>query len=398
MIYVQEAFAVLLANKIRSLLTITGLIIGVCAVIAIQVLGASMAGSIDGLLGGMSDNSFIIFPSQTQRNMTEAAVKLGDLQAIVNAVPSVIDGVPLGASQELVRNGHFEGRYRVSPESANPFNNLPLLYGRKIDADDVSGGMNVAVISNDAYLRLFPNGGDPTGQSIYAGPNRFLVVGVLTPPKRGFLNAGFGGAIAIPWTTYVHRYLHGDTVFAARFVASDTSKIGSSEVAVINELRKLRGKPDLQYQTFDKSQFSQGVASVFNAMTFVVAIIGAVSLLVAGIGIMNIMLVSVAERTREIGVRKAIGARRSQVLMQFFIEALALCGIGCAIGWTLGVGIGAFVNNVAIIKVTGSVVPVPWAQTIATTIIFAVVVTLAFGTYPAFRAASLDPIEALRYE
>jgi len=397
-IYVQEAFAVLLANKIRSLLTITGLIIGVCAVIAIQVLGASMAGSIDGLLGGMSDNSFIIFPSQTQRNMTEAAVKLGDLQAIVNAVPSVIDGVPLGASQELVRNGHFEGRYRVSPESANPFNNLPLLYGRKIDADDVSGGMNVAVISNDAYLRLFPNGGDPTGQSIYAGPNRFLVVGVLTPPKRGFLNAGFGGAIAIPWTTYVHRYLHGDTVFAARFVASDTSKIGSSEVAVINELRKLRGKPDLQYQTFDKSQFSQGVASVFNAMTFVVAIIGAVSLLVAGIGIMNIMLVSVAERTREIGVRKAIGARRSQVLMQFFIEALALCGIGCAIGWTLGVGIGAFVNNVAIIKVTGSVVPVPWAQTIATTIIFAVVVTLAFGTYPAFRAASLDPIEALRYE
>jgi putative ABC transport system permease protein len=133
-------------------------------------------------------------------------------------------------------------------------------------------------------------------------------------------------------------------------------------------------------------------------MTIVVALIGAVSLLVAGIGIMNIMLVSVAERTREIGVRKAIGARRGQVLVQFFIEALILCGAGCAIGWAIGVGLGAAVNRFAIIKVTGSVVPVPWLQTIATTFIFAAVVTLAFGTYPAFRAASLDPIEALRYE
>ncbi|HEY1977770.1 MAG TPA: ABC transporter permease [Candidatus Baltobacteraceae bacterium] len=398
MIYLQEAFAVLFANKVRSLLTITGLIIGVGAVIAIQVLGASMAGSIDGLIGNMSDNSFIIFPSQTQRNVNEAVIKLSDLQQVVDNVPSIIDGVPIGGSQDLVRNGHVEGRYRISPESANPFNNLPLLYGRKIDADDVTGATNVAVISNDVYLRLFPSGGDPTGQSIYAGPNRFLIVGVLTPPKRGFLNASFGGGIAIPWTTYVHRYLRGDQIFAARFVASDASKIGSSEVAVINELRQLRGKPDLQYQTFDKSQFSQGVAGVFNAITFVVAVIGAVSLLVAGIGIMNIMLVSVAERTREIGVRKAIGARRSQVLAQFFIEALTLCGVGCAIGWAIGVGIGALVNNVAIIKVTGSVVPVPWLQTIATTVAFAVVVTLAFGTYPAFRAASLDPIEALRYE
>lgn len=398
MIYIQEAFAVLLGNKVRSLLTITGLIIGVGAVIAIQVLGASMAGSIDGLLGSMSDNSFIIFPSQTQRNVDEAAIKLDDLRQIVDAVPSVIDGVPVGGSPDLVRNGHLEGRYRISPESANPFNNLPLLYGRKIDADDVDGATNVAVISNDVYQRLFPNGGDPTGQSIYAGPNRFLIVGVLTPPKRGFLNASFGGGVAIPWTTYIHRYQRGNTLFAARFVASDPSKIGSSEVAVINELRQLRGKPDLQYQTFDKSQFSQGVATVFNAMTFVVAIIGAVSLLVAGIGIMNIMLVSVAERTREIGVRKAIGARRTQVLAQFFIEALTLCGAGCAIGWALGVGIGSFVNNFAIVKLTGSVVPVPWVQTIAIAVGFAVVVTLAFGTYPAYRAARLDPIEALRYE
>jgi putative ABC transport system permease protein len=133
-------------------------------------------------------------------------------------------------------------------------------------------------------------------------------------------------------------------------------------------------------------------------MTVVVAFIGAVSLLVAGIGIMNIMLVSVTERTREIGIRKAIGATRAQVLGQFFIEALLLCGIGCSIGLALGLAIGWSVNTFAIVKLTGYTAPLPWVASAILTIIFTAVVTIAFGTYPAYRAAALDPIEALRYE
>jgi putative ABC transport system permease protein len=397
-IYFEEAVRVLLANKIRSLLTITGLIIGVGAVIAIQVLGVSMAGAITGLLGSMSDNSFIIFPNQTQRNASAATFKLSDLQTIKDRVPGIIDAVPIAGITDLARNGHNTGRYRISPESAIPFNNLPTIYGRHIDQDDIDNAANVAVIAHDTYVRLFPQGGDPTGSSIYAGPNRFLIVGVLEPPKQGFLNASFGGAIAIPWTTYVGRYLHGNTLFAARFVASDPSTIGDSETAVIKQLRILRGKPDLQFQSFDKSTITKGIDNVFTSITLIVDLIGAISLLVAGIGIMNIMLVSVAERTREIGVRKAIGARRMQILIQFFVEALLLCGAGCAIGWAIGIGIGAVVNNVAIVKVTGHIAPLPWLATILISVTFAVFVTLAFGTYPAFRAASLDPIEALRYE
>jgi ABC-type antimicrobial peptide transport system permease subunit len=397
-IYFEEALSVLFANKVRSLLTITGLIIGVAAVIAIQVLGSSMAGAVGGLLGGMSDNSFIIFPDQQQRNTDRATIKLSDLPTIKNAVAGIAEAVPVAGITDVVRNGHNEGRYRLSPESAIPFDSLPVLYGRDINQEDIDAAANVAVLKNDSYKRLFPNGGDPTGQSIYAGPNRFLIVGVLSPPKQGFLNASFSGQVAIPWTTYVNRYLRGSQLFAARFVVKDPSQIAAAEVAVMNELRTIRGKSDLQYQSFDKSQITQGINGVFNALTLIVAFIGAVSLLVAGIGIMNIMLVSVAERTREIGVRKAIGARRSQVLMQFFIEALLLCGAGCAIGWAIGMGLGALVNNFAIIKVTGSLAPLPWLSTIVIASVFAVVVTLAFGTYPAFRAASLDPIEALRYE
>ena len=398
MIYIEEAFAVLFANKLRSLLTIVGLIIGVAAVISIQVLGSSMAGAVDGLLGGMSDNSFLIFPNQTQRDVVAAGLKLSDLPVIRAAVPGITDAVPIAFVTDVVRIGHNLGRFGISPESAIPYDNLPAVYGRHIDQSDIDEAANVAVLKHEAYVRLFPKGGDPTGQSIYVGPYRYVIVGVLAPPKQGIMSASFASPVAIPWTTYVHRYVHGDNIFGARFVVADPSKMASVENAVVAQIRTMRDRSDLQYQTIDKSTFTSVVNGVFSAMTLVVGLIGAVSLLVAGIGIMNIMLVSVAERTREIGVRKAIGARRSQVLIQFFVEALTLCGAGCAIGWGIGVGLGALVNDFAIVKLTGSTVPVPWMQTILIAASFAVVVTLAFGTYPAFRAASLDPIEALRYE
>ncbi len=399
MIYVEEAFRVLMANKARTFLTTIGLIIGVFAVISILVLGHSMAGSINETLGSLADNSFTIFPGNSSRNFARASLRTTDLPDILQTVPNVATAYPLGVQSEIVRYQHNIGRFTLASDASPPFANLPLAFGNYLSSDDIAGALDVTVISWRAYKRLFPDGGDPTGTSIYAGTHRYVVVGVLAEPRRGALNVTFGGDISIPYTTFVREFVQGDRIFAARFTVKDPSRITATESDVIVRIRGLRKVgPEVRYQAFDKAQFTGTVGGIFNGITLVVGLIGAVSLLVAGIGVMNIMLVSIAERTREIGTRKAIGAKREQILWQFFIEALMLSSVGCFIGLFLGLLAGGSVNYFFIVKLTGYAAPLPYLQAFLITASFAIVNTLAFGLYPAFRAAALDPIEALRYE
>jgi putative ABC transport system permease protein len=222
-------------------------------------------------------------------------------------------------------------------------------------------------------------------------------VGVLGKSSEGIIPGPQGSDVSIPYSTYEREYARGRLIIFARVLMEDASQVTKTESDMQAWLSRVKGGR-VEYQTFDRKAIAKGIDGVFGVITFVVALIGAVSLLVAGIGILNIMLVSVAERTREIGLRKAIGATRFQVLLQFFIEALALSAFGCLVGMVLGIAIGATINSLLIVKLSGVVAPIPWLRSIVIATGFATIVTVAFGTYPAWRAATLDPIEALRYE
>ena len=397
--YFLEAARVLLSNKIRTLLTITGLIIGVGAVIAIQVLGNGMSGAVEGLLAGFADNSFILQPNAQQGNFVKAAFHLKDIDEVKRTVPNISSAAPFSFVRQQIRAGHQHSPGLLATATQQRNATVPFAYGRNFTDTEMQSRANVCILSDKMYAKLFPSGGDPTGQSLHTGNRRYVIAGVLAPPKVGIVNANFGADVSLPYTTFERDWLRGRSIFAGVFYVTDVAQMDETEAAAKAAMRKIHhNAKGIEYQTFDKKTFNAVIGGFFTALTLVVALIGAVSLLVAGIGIMNIMLVSVTERTREIGIRKAIGARQSQVLWQFFIEALLLCGLGCGIGLLLGLGIGFAVDQLAIVKLTGTAPPVPWIPATIVAVVFAGIVTVAFGLYPAFRAARLDPIEALRYE
>ena len=395
--FFSEALAVLLGNKTRSLLTVLGLVIGVAAVISIQILGKGMSGAVTGVLGTVNDRSFYVFPNSRQADVFKAAIKYADIEKTKSLFPNIVAALPAGGVQRLMTAGHHHARLSLTSESDIAFATVPLIYGRNLSADDVSHSAHVCVLASNGYKRLFPDGGDPVGTSLRVSERRFIVIGVQGAPTSGILPTNFGGDVLIPYTTFVAEYLRTRPLIAAKFLVRDASQIGATEVSVIKYLKAIKNGRS-EYQTFDRRSFSSSIDGIFAALTLVVSLIGAVSLVVAGIGIMNIMLVSVTERTREIGVRKAIGATSGQVLAQFFIEALLLSGVGCGIGLVLGLAIGAAVDRFALVAISGVVPEIPWVQSVAIAVGFATIVTLVFGTYPAYRAARLDPIEALRYE
>ncbi|HEY6233705.1 MAG TPA: ABC transporter permease [Candidatus Elarobacter sp.] len=395
--YWAEAFAVLAANRTRTLLTAIGLIIGVMAVISIQVLGVGMAGAVTGVLSIINDNTFFVTPNQQQTDFTRAAIKLSDLQRAKDEVPNVVAAIPGGGQTLRARYGHKTTRVSLGAGTEERFAaTTPVRYGRKLTPEDIDNARHVVVVSDKAAEKLGITG-DPTGTSVRVGEHRYTIVGLLGKSNEGILAGPQVVDLSIPYSTYEREYARGRLILFARVLMADPSQVTKTEADMQAWLSKVKGGR-VEYQTFDRKTIAKGIDGVFGVMTFVVALIGAVSLLVAGIGILNIMLVSVAERTREIGLRKAIGATRFQVLLQFFIEALALSAFGCLVGMVLGIAIGASINGLLIVKLSGIVAPIPWLRSIVIATGFATIVTVAFGTYPAWRAATLDPIEALRYE
>jgi len=394
--YILEALSVLNGNRTRSFLTALGLIIGVMAVISIQVLGSGMSGAVSGVLGSFNDRSFSIFPNQRQADFTRSVIKPSEIVRLKREVAHVVEAIPAGSVARQTRYENHNARLRVAAESNERFITTPLRYGTAFTADQVNASAHIALITDDAYQKLKIDG-DPTGKSLRVGERRFVIAGVYEKSNSGILPNIVNGDVFVPYTVYNSDLARGRPTLGARFIVDDSANLAQAEGDAVTMLQALK-KGKATYQTFDRKTFSSAIDGIFAGLTLIVALIGAVSLVVAGIGILNIMLVSVAERTREIGLRKAIGATSFQVLAQFFIEALLLSTIGCAIGLVLGLAIGGAVNSLFLVKLSGVVAPIPWLRAVLIATGFATLVTLAFGTYPAYRAAKLDPIEALRYE
>ena len=404
------------ANKLRAGLTMLGVIIGVAAVIALLSIGQGVQASITGSISGAGSNLLFVAPGAYQFGGVQspsgsaASLTYADAKAIADPrnVPDAAIVAPEFTMQTQVIFGSANINTKVTgvnTEYLSAFG-LEIARGRFISESDVSGRGTVAVLGSDAARDLF-GGFDPIGQKIKisipgaeGGRISLTVVGILSP-QGGSRFSDPDNAILVPITTAQTKIFDGRNAQGESIVTSVNVVVGNEErvdeiTDQINALL-LRRHGFNADEEGDSSVVSQAdllatLTQVTNILVVFLGAIAAISLLVGGIGILNIMLVSVTDRTREIGLRKAMGARKVDILTQFLLEAIILSLAGGAIGIALGVGIAMLVNASG---VTSAIVT---SQSIILAVSFSVVVGLFFGIYPANHAASLRPIEALRYE
>lgn len=394
------------ANRMRSLLTILGIVIGIAAVIGALTLTQGVGAYLDNTILSQGANTIYVWTrggNGGSRPQQVQPLSPRDLQSLRN-LPHVVAVSPLFYMGGQVQFGNQNWRPNniigVSTDM-QAIQNWQMAEGLWFSASDEAGGEPVVVIGDTVAHNLFDaSRTDPVGQKILFGGQLFRVVGVLAP-KGGF---GQDDVVYMPYTTIQARLFHGENnVFNEINVEADGR--GSidqvvQEITVTLEVNHhIRSGEGDDFQTQTAVQIIQQEDQSTQIITDILTGIAAISLTVAGIGIMNIMLVSVTERTREIGLRMAIGARRKDIRNQFLVESLLLCVLGGVIGLGLGLFVGWLSTGVLLSAIAGSAGNVPFIVTPTTLILpFAVSLTVGviFGLYPAIRASRLDPIVALR--
>ena len=393
------------ANKLRSILTLLGIVIGVFSIIGVMTAVDVLQNSIENGFSQLGANTFQIqkFPVMASRQEWLKARNRKDIS--IEHAEYVSDRMTRAefVGIEVFRGGRVV--QSVSGEKTNPqvtimgenpdglqTNNWIIESGRALNKSDLRSASRVIILGSDVVKQIFPMG-NPIGQEVKVDGVRFTVIGTFEP-KGASLGGNNDWFAAVPLTTFLNVYgvhrsvnimikaaspeLYDDAMEEARFYLRTTRKVDP-------------GEPD------DFSIFSNdSMISQFNDFTkyvkMGVGFISFIALLAAGVGIMNIMLVSVSERIKEIGVRKAIGAQKNNILIQFLVEAIVLCQIGGIVGIILGVLGG---NLVAVLMDVPAILPLDWALF---AVVLCTIIGVVFGVYPAWKAANLDPIEALRYE
>ena len=393
------------ANKTRSMLTMLGVVIGVGAVIAMVAVGNGASAQMEGVISSMGANMIVLRSgTQTTSGVRQAAgsrenITMSDIRAIEEecwSIARVAPQVSTGA-QLVFENRNWPSQVIGTTPSFFDIREFQTQNGRILDEDDVRSALKVAVIGETVARELFGRA-DPIGQNIRIRNILFEVVGVLAPKGQSAMGQDQDDTVIIPVTTAQRRLARSamlDTVGMAFIQARDTSMMDSAIAEVRGLLRQRhRLTPDRE-DTFTLQNLTQmldTMAQTTRVMSLLLGTVASISLLVGGIGIMNIMLVSVTERTREIGIRMAIGARKGDIRVQFLLEAMLLSLIGGCVGILIGMGASAAVTE--FLKwpthVSGGAVALAAG--------FSCFVGVFFGFYPAWKASLLRPIDALRFE
>jgi putative ABC transport system permease protein len=400
------ALRAILRNKLRALLTTLGIVIGVGAVIAMMAIGAGAKAQVEQAFAAMGTNILIILPGSTSSGGVKGGygsmptLTWDDLAAIRSEIATVKQAAPsLRSSMPVVseEQNWTTGVTGTSPEYFD-IRNWPVALGSPFSQADVDGGMKVIVLGQTVVDKIYGPSANPVGQMVRVGSTPFTIVGVTAKKGQSATGQDYDDAAFIPFTTFAHKvqgglgkFLQGQIMVEA--ISSDsTSRAQQDITALLRDRHNVAPGEDDDFSIRNLSEIADARQQGTQTMTLLLASVAAVSLLVGGIGIMNIMLVSVTERTREIGIRMAVGAEPHHILTQFLIEALSLSIAGGLIGVAFGVGTASWLAQ----RFHWPVLIQP--DVIAVSVGFSGLVGIVFGIYPAWKASQLDPIDALRFE
>ncbi len=389
-------------NKMRSSLTMLGIIIGVGAVIAMVGIGQGAKRMIDAQVASLGDNLLTVFSGSHFRHGARSAAGTitnltdEDAQAILDYCPAITRVTPRVRTGAQIIAGNLNWASQV--EGYNPefvyIRSWPVVSGTFFTNQDVRGATKVCVLGKTVVDNLFP-GQDPVGGIIRINKLPFRVLGVLSSKGQNAFGRDQDDVVIVPYTTAQKKLIGITHVQYIMASAVDRTQIDLAEDQITQLLRQKHKIPpgeDNDFTVRTQLDLASVAGSTSGIMTILLGAIASISLLVGGIGIMNIMLVSVTERTREIGIRMAVGARGRDILIQFLVESVVLCLIGGIVGIMLGVATSQVISGVLNWPVFVSV------PAVALAFFFAAFVGIFFGFYPARKASLLDPIEALRYE
>jgi putative ABC transport system permease protein len=398
----RVSFRSIQTNKLRSFLTMLGIIIGVSAVIAMVAIGEGASNNVTSQINGLGSNLLIVTPGQARQGQISLGagslqtLTLEDAEAIAKneSVAGVAPSVN-GRAQLVWRNQNYSTSLEGTTESFPEVRNTEVQSGRFFTHFEVKGRARVAVVGTEVISNLFGDAGaNPIGQTIQINRIPFTIIGILkSKGSSGITN--HDDKVIVPITTAMDRLTGRKNVGSIFVSAKSSDEMWQAQYDVQNTLRarhNLKPKEENDFQIRSQTDILSTAQGVTSVMTALLSGIAAISLVVGGIGIMNIMLVSVTERTREIGIRKAVGATRWDIQRQFLIESVTLSLLGGIAGILLGVGAVWLIGNLAGLATSISIAPMLYA------FLSSMLVGVIFGVYPARKASRLKPIDALRYE